>query len=202
MRRWPFVAGMGLLLLPVVALTAQGLTKQQADSMAVKVQAIYVRGELPPGAGTAPAPLRTSFSQQEANAYFHHYGPQFLPAGLVDPRVAIADASRVQARAVVDLDRVRTAKHRGWLDPLAYVTGSVEVTLAGRLFAANGVGVIRFESATVGGVDVSESVVQELISFYTVTPENPRGFRLGEPFDLPSNIRAVQMAAGAATVVQ
>lgn len=191
----------------VVAIGAQAsLTRADADAMAVKVQNIYVRGEVPPvpppPGAPATAPLRTSFTQREANAYFVHYGPQFLPEGLVDPRVTIGSRNQVAARGIVDLDRIRTAKERGWLDPLAYVSGKVEVTFAGRVFAANSVGVIQFVSATVGGVSVSESVLQELLTFYTVTPESPRGFRLGEPFELPSNIRAVELQPGAATVVQ
>jgi hypothetical protein len=202
MRRLLLLIGLGVLVAPGHFLASQALPRDDADAMAAKVQTIYVRGTLPP-LPDQPAPaIRTAFTQQEANAYFQHYGPEFLPQGLVDPRVTIGDGNRVAARAIVDLGRVRTAEARGWLDPLAYITGSLEVTLAGKLYAANKVGVIQFESATIGGVSVSEAVLQELITYYTVTPESPRGFSLGEPFELPSNITAVELKSGAATVVQ
>jgi hypothetical protein len=201
MARPSVLVGIGVVVAQGLVLGSQAFSRDDADAMAAKVQTIYVRGTLPPIAGQVDR-IRTAFSDREANAYFTHYGPEFLPPGLVDPRVTIADVSRVSARALVDLDRVRTSQPRGWLDPLAYVTGSVEVLLAAKLFATNRTGVIQFVSASVGGVAVSEGVVQELITFYTVTPDNPRGFRLGEPFELPSNIHAVELKPGAATVVQ
>lgn len=202
MHRFLLLVGLGVLFAPAVGHGTQSLSRDEADAMAAKVQSIYVRGTLPSIPDQPSPTVTTAFTEREANAYFVHYGAEFLPEGLVNPRVTIAGGNRVSARAVVDLDRVRTAQARGWLDPLGYVSGTLEVTLSGRLFAANKVGVIQFESATIGGVSVSESVLQELISFYTVTPESPRGFRLGETFELPSNITAVQMKPGAATVVQ
>ena len=53
-----------------------------------------------------------------------------------------ADAS--PARAVVDLDAVRTQKKRAWTDPMGYLTGRLPVTAAGTLSRQNGVG--RFRS--------------------------------------------------------
>jgi hypothetical protein len=201
-RRLLVAVGFGILLASAVARGEQDYPRAMADTMASKVTAIATRGSLPPIAGTQPAPVRTSFTEAEANAYFEHYGPALLPAGVVDPRVSIADGNRVAARAVVDLDAVRKARERGWLDPLGYVTGSLEVKATGKLFAANGVGLFQFESGSVGGVAVSKALLQELISFYTATPEDPDGYQLGEPSPLPASIRAVEIKAGSATVVQ
>jgi hypothetical protein len=206
-RRLPALAGIGVLLWSSVGLVAreamQDASRQQAEALAVKLAAIADRGELPPIPGVPPAPpVRTTLTEREANAYFAHFGAEILPPGVVDPRVTIGEGNRVTGRAVVDLDAVRKSKTRGWLDPLGYVTGSLEVTMAGRLYASNGVGLIRFESATVGGVSVSESLLQELITYYTATPETPRGYRLGELSPLPANIRAVELKPGVAVVVQ
>ena len=66
----------------------------------------------------------------------------------------------------------------------------------------SGEGLIRYESATVGGVAVPKTVAQELLRFYTTTPERPRGFTFDEPFALPAGVRAVAVARGAATVTQ
>ena len=67
---------------------------------------------------------------------------------------------------------------------------------------SDGQGVIRYESATVGGIAVPQTVAQELLRFYTRTPERPRGFAFDEPFALPAGLRAVSVERGAATVTQ
>ena len=61
---------------------------------------------------------------------------------------------------------------------------------------------IRYESATVGGVAVPKTVAQELLRFYTRTPERPDGFAFDEPFDLPAGLRAVSVERGSVTVTQ
>jgi hypothetical protein len=43
---------------------------------------------------------------------------------------------------------------------------------------------------------------QELLRFYTRTPERPRGFAFDEPFLLPAGLRAVSTERGAVTVTQ
>ena len=97
---------------------------------------------------------------------------------------------------------MRNSRPRAWRDPLAYVTGSVEVVASGRVTADDGIARVQLESATVSGVSVPKSVVQELLRFYTVTPERPEGFDLDEPFVLPANIRRVVVRRGHATIVQ
>jgi hypothetical protein len=57
-------------------------------------------------------------------------------------------------------------------------------------------------SATLGGVAIPNTLLQELVSYYSRSVENPEGFNLAEPFDLPARIREVHTRRGAATVVQ
>jgi len=146
--------------------------------------------------------VRTTFTDREVNSYFKVYGPTFLPEGVVDPQLAIDEGGRVRAKSLVNLDTIRAAKPRGWLDPLAYVTGSVEVTAAGTLKTADGRGVFALETATLGGITVPKSLLQELVSHYSRSPESPSGISLEQPFALPSRIRMVETGRGAATVVQ
>ena len=110
--------------------------------------------------------------------------------------------NRIEARATVDLDGVRRSRERSVFDPLAYITGAVEVVAIGTVEGRGGEGLIRYESATVGGVEVPRTVAQELLRFYTTTPERPRGFAFDEPFALPAGFRAVSVERGAATVTQ
>jgi DNA primase len=51
-------------------------------------------------------------------------------------------------------------------------------------------------------VAVPKTVAQELLRFYTTTPERPRGFAFDEPFALPAGVRAIAVARGTATVTQ
>jgi len=188
------------ILVPLGLEAQQELTRKEADSMDRKLAAILERGSAT-AAKTARA-LRTSFTEREVNAYFKFSAQPLMPTGVLDPRLTIGDGGQLQARAVVDLDAVRKSKQRGWTDPLAWVTGSVEVRAAGTLQALNGKGTFQLQSATLGGLPIPKSVLQELVSYYSRTPEDPQGFNLDKPFDLPHNIRQVEIQRGAATVVQ
>jgi hypothetical protein len=179
---------------------AQETAHADADSMAVKIARIQETGARPRPQDAAP--IRTTFTDREVNAYLELDGPMFLPPGIASPRVSLGDGGRVTARAIVDLDAVRLARPRGLLDPLAFVRGSLEVVATGSIRANDGTGIGHFESATVAGVPVPQRVAQELLRFYTRTPERPEGFGLDTPFELPAGIRSVTVEAGRATVVQ
>jgi hypothetical protein len=179
---------------------AQEPTRAAADAMQTKLERVAAAAETARPA-SAP-PLRTTFTEHEINSYLALDGPEFFPAGIAMPRVQLAEGGRVRARAVVDLDAVRRSRERSLLDPLSYLTGAVEVVATGRIAGDGGEGVIRYESATVGGVAVPKTVAQELLRFYTRTPERPGGFAFDEPFDLPAGLRAVNVERSSVTVTQ
>ena len=120
----------------------------------------------------------------------------------VGARIVIDTGGKVQARAIVDLDAVRKSQPRGYLDPMNLLFGSVEVAAAGTLQAANGKGTFQLASATLGALPIPKTLLQELITYYTKSPEMPNGFDLDKPFDLPANIRQVEIQRGSLTVVQ
>jgi hypothetical protein len=198
-RRFLPAAGTVLLASAVlVQAAAQDLTRAEALSLEKKLAAILERGNRAPAQGAQP--LRTPMTEREINAYLKFSGQ--MPAGLVEPRLTIADANRVDARALIDLDAIRKSKPRGTFDPLGYVSGSVEAIVSGNLYASNGKGVFQLRSATVGGVSVPRTLLQEIITFYSRTPDHPNGWDMDSPFDLPHNIRQVEVRRGAATIVQ
>lgn len=182
------------------AAAPQGLSPRDAENLARKLTLVVERGSQPPQ--KPGRPLRTQISEHEVNAYFKHKGKDFLPVGVVDPNVSILDATRVEARAIVDLDAVRTSRERHWSDPLSWVTGTLEVRAKGLLKASNGKGTFLLESATLGGVPMPKTLLQELIAFYSRTPESPNGFNLDAPFALPHQIRQVELQRGSAVIVQ
>jgi hypothetical protein len=198
MRRLGLV---GLLVVGTVAgVTTQDASRLEAARMQTKLVSIIERGLDKPGKRLPPQ--RIAFTDREVNAYFRVHGPDLLPRGVQDAQVAIEEAGKVQARALVALDQALKTKERSWLDPLAWVTGTLELTATGTLTAANGKGRFAIERATLGGVTIPKSLLQDLVTYYSASPTNPRGFELEEPFNLPAKIHTVQTTRGAATVIQ
>ena len=113
---------------------AQDFTKAESDSLERKVQAITKRGLTPPPKAPAPAPLRTSLTEREVNAYFK-FNKDLFPPGVVNPRLSFSDAGRLAAQATVDLDAVRKSRPRSALDPMNIVAlaGSVNLLVNGTL---------------------------------------------------------------------
>ena len=203
MRRGALVTA--LCALVVVAVHAGGQNgarpvKRDADNLDRKLDQVLARAAKPPA--TASKPLRTTVTEKEVNAYFAFQGKQYLPVGVTNPVVTIVDTSRVEGRAIIDLDAVRKAKERGWMDLLSYVTGSVEIRAAGKLHTANGTGTFELESASIGGVPISKAFLQEVIAYYSRTAESPEGFKLDQPFKLPYQVQHVELQRGLAVIVQ
>jgi len=137
------------------------------------------------------------------NAYLALDARNELPAGVVEPVVSILGTGRVAGRAIVDLDAIRKQKKpTSMLDPASYLTGRLPVEATGVLTTSNGVGRFQLESASVGGVPVPKMVLQEIVSHYSRTAQNPSGINLDDPFPLPSRIREIQVERGHAVVVQ
>jgi hypothetical protein len=172
--------------------------KKDADSLAQKMFQISARGLKCP----CPRTLSTTITEAEVNAYIVHYAAGDLPEGVVNPHVTIIGNGRVGGKATVDLDRVRTSRQRGWLDPAGYLTGKLPVTVTGILHTQNGKGKFELQTATVGGVTVPKIVLQELLSYYSKTPEDPDGLNLDDTFELPAKIREIQVGKGVAYVIQ
>ena len=66
----------------------------------------------------------------------------------------------------------------------------------------NGVGQFQLESAEISGVTIPKSLLQELLSFYSKTSENPAGINMDEPFALPAAIQEIRIGQGTAVIVQ
>jgi hypothetical protein len=198
-RRVTVVAG--VIILAVCGLRAgQDLTQGEADSLQRKLDTILERGSLAPSPNSTPR--RTDITEREINAYFK-YGSQLrIPVGIVDPRLAIPGDGHLAGRALVDLDVVRKAKARSFFDPMRYMRGTVEVKVSGTLQTADGLGTFQLESASVGGIGIPKSLLQDMVSYYSRTADNPDGFSLDKPFELPAGIRRVDIQPGAATIVQ
>ncbi len=126
-----------------------------------------------------------------------------LPTGVVEPAVNILGTGRLSGRAVVDLDAVRRQKNpTSLLDPMNYLAGRLPVTATGLLRTSNGMGRFQLESASVSGVPIPKLLLQEIVSYYSRTPDKPSGISLDDAFALPARIREIQVERGQAIIVQ
>jgi hypothetical protein len=188
------------LILGVAVLTAAAISPQQSDAFAKKVAIISQQGTL---AARAPAARRTAVSEGEVNSWFAYRGRPLLPTGLTEPQITIIGDGKVSGAATVDLDAVAKTKRTGSLiDPWSLLGGRLPVTVSGVLRTQNGEGRFELQQAAVSGVPIPKSILQELVSYYSRTPDDPGGIDLDEPFALPAGIRQIEVGQGQAVVVQ
>jgi hypothetical protein len=200
--RTPSVLLLAGALLGLAPLAAQGrLSKQDAERFQSKLTQIVEFGNAAPRAAAAK-PRAIPVTDAEVNSYLRYMAADQIPVGIVEPLLNALGEGRVSGRAVVDLDAVRKQKQRGWLDPVNYLSGRLPVTAAGRLITKDGKGQFQLESAEISGVTVPKAVLQELVSYYSRTPENPAGIDMDAPFELPARIREIRVGSGSSTIVQ
>lgn len=152
---------------------------------------------------TRPRALRTSVTESELNAFLAYQVKNQMPAGVVEPEVSILGGGKISGRAIVDVEAARKQQgDGGWLDPWSYLGGRVPVAATGTLQTRNGVGTFALESAEVSGVTAPKTLLQQIVNYYSRTPENPRGIDLDAPFELPARIREIEVQKGQAIVIQ
>lgn len=176
------------------------LSKADGDRFQAKLIRIVALGNAPKG--RARAAQNTVLSDTEVNSYLRFHAQEQIPVGVLEPALYAHANGMVSGSAIVDLDAVRKQKQRGWLDPMGYLTGRLPLVARGRLTTTNGMGRFELESAELSGVTIPKTVLQELLTYYSRTPENPAGINMDDPFELPAQIREIRVAPGAATVIQ
>jgi hypothetical protein len=191
-----------ILVLGFVALEGASVSKQQADSLVRKMTLIEEHGSAP--ARTSPAsPRRTSLSEGEVNSWFAYHATPLLPKGISEPRLTIVDSRRVVGVATVDLDAIAKSRASGrTFDIWNLIGGRVPVTVTGFVHADGGRARFEMESAEISGIPVPRRVVEELVDYYSRTPERPKGVRLADEFTLPARIQDIELSPGSAVVVQ
>lgn len=186
-----------LAALAVTHAAAVDGSHQDAEQLKRKIASINAFGERP-----STREQRVTVSEQEINAYLTFEVRSQLPAGVAEPAVTMLGAGQVSARAVVDLDAVRGQKSRGLFDPMSFLTGRLPVTASGVLRASQGTGHLELQTATLGGVRIPTSVLQDIVSYYSRTPAHPAGVSLDDPFPLPAHIREILVEPGQTIIVQ
>ena len=188
------------LFLGVAVLTAAALSPQQADAFAKKVAIISQQSTL---VARTPGARRTAVSETELNSWFAYRSRPLLPVGMADPQITIVGDGKVNGAATVDLDAVAKTRRSGSLiDPWSLLGGRLPVTVSGVLHTQNGQGRFELHQAAVSGVPIPKSILQELVSYYSRTAEDPGGISIDEPFALPAGIRQIEVGQGQAVIIQ
>jgi len=188
------------LFLGVAVLTAAALSPQHADAFAKKVAIISQQSTL---VARTPVARRTAVSETELNSWFAYRSRPLLPVGMADPQITIVGDGKVNGAATVDLDAVaRTRRSGSLIDPWSLLGGRLPVTVSGVLHTQNGQGRFELHQAAVSGVPIPKSILQELVSYYSRSAEDPGGISIDEPFALPAGIRQIEVGQGQAVIVQ
>ena len=187
------------LILTVTSLEAAAVSKQQADLFSRKLAQIVDQGDVAQKPGTR----RTPVTETELNSWFTYSAKPLLPAGVSDPRITMIGNGKVTGQAIVDLDAIAKKKASGGtFDIWNLVGGKVPVNVAGTLRTKDGIGSFDLESADVSGLPLPKSFLQEVVSYYSRTPDHPQGVKIDDPFALPASIRQIDVGAGQAVIVQ
>jgi hypothetical protein len=186
------------LTLTVSSAMAQQLSRQQGDSLERKIAEIDKNA-----ARVAVRPKKTPLSELEINSYFAFNGKDKVPRGLASPVIHIIGKGQLAGRVLVDMDEFKRQQSTGGImGLLSYLSGQVPITAHGTFRSQQGKGQFQLYSAEILGVPLPKTIVQELVTFFSHTPENPRGFDIDAPFNLPAKIREVAVNQGEAVVVQ
>jgi hypothetical protein len=180
----------------------QRFTKLDADRCQTKLGRITTFANATTAPKARVSAQTTQLTDTEVTSYLRYSIKDQVPAGIVDPTLVAVGDGRVKGNAVIDLDAVRKQKQRGWADPLNYMTGKMPLSASGLLITQNGVGRFQLESAEISGISIPKSLVQELLSYYSKTADNPSGISIDDPFELPARIKEIKVGRGEAVVVQ
>jgi hypothetical protein len=194
------VVAIGVIVSVPILLTAADVqrTRADADQLLRKIALIATHG-----LSAQKKSLRTPVTESELNSFLEFHARSEIPAGVLEPVVTIEEAGRLRGRALVDLDEVKKAQAgTGGFGVLSMLSGRVPVEAVGTLNATNGVAQFHLEQAIVSGVPVPKALLQQVVSYYSRTPENPEGIDLEAPFPLPANIRQIETLRGQAIIVQ
>jgi len=191
---------LGLLLLAVtVSNTATPqISREQGNSLAGKIDAINENA-----AAKLASPKRTAVTEPEVNSYLAFNIKEKIPRGLAQPQIRMIGNGQLAGRVFVDMDDFKRGRSSGgMLDPLSYISGQVPVTARGVLSMRDGKGQFQLIAAEMNGYPLPKPLVQELVRYFSRTANNPTGYNIDEPFNLPAKIREIAVNPAESVVVQ
>ena len=192
-----------LLLISALAITvsttaAPQISREQGDTFARKVDEINQNAT-----AKLATPKRTAILEPEVNSYLAFNIKNKIPRGLAEPHIRLLGNGQLAGRVLVDMDDFKRGRSSGgMLDPLSYISGQVPVTARGVLSTRDGKGKFQLIAAEMNGYPLPKPLVQELVRYFSRTANNPTGYNIDEPFNLPAKIREITVDPAESVVVQ
>ena len=190
----------GILVLTVSVSTAAApqISREQGNSLARKIDAINENAT-----AKLATPKRTPITEPEVNSYLAFNIKDKIPRGLAEPHIRLVGNGQLAGRVLVDMDDFKRGRSSGgMLDPLSYISGQVPVTARGVLSTRDGKGKFQLIAAEMNGYPLPKPLVQEFVRYFSRTANNPTGFNIDEPFNLPAKIREITVNPAESVVVQ
>ncbi|MSP39602.1 MAG: hypothetical protein EXR70_14030 [Deltaproteobacteria bacterium] len=171
-------------------------SRELRDQVQAKIDAVLANGAL-----SRAANRTTTFSENEVNAALAANLIEQIPKGIADAQVRLLGDARIALRAVVDVDEFKRKRSKP-SGPLMFFGSKIPVLIRGELTAKDGQGTFKLQSAKANGIPLPRAMVLDLLANHTRSRNNPDGFNLEKPFELPASIRALAINAGEVIVVQ
>jgi hypothetical protein len=137
--------------------------------------------------------------EEEANAYLRQQSAVNVASGVESPWVRFEETLAIVG-ATVDLEKARGSLPDSIIFRL--LSGRVPVEVTARVSGENGVGKIDVERVLFAGVELPQSLVAMLVSGPGASKFLPPGFRLGEPFPLPYDLKSIKSRVKALFLTQ
>jgi hypothetical protein len=179
---------------PVRPPAPAGLSWEDSDAVALTVARVERRLKAGKPASADPIAL----TEKQLNSYVNLGLAAKVPPALTSLAVGL-QKDRLRAEGMLDLDKVKSKMPQG-AGLLAFLSGSVPVTLQGRFSSADGTARVEVEEATVAGISLPPSLLAQIVSQSTRSAKRPQGFDILAPFPLPYGARRVRLEPGRALV--
>lgn len=163
-----------------------------------RVDQIIANGEL------NPVPAKTTqFTEAELNKILAARMVDWIPSGITEPQVRLLGNDRFSLRAIVDIDEFKRRRGRQRsAGPLNFFTGKMPALVRGDLITGDGKGQFKLQSTEINGIPLPRALALDLLSTHSKSRRNPEGFDIETPFDLPANIRQLQINPSELVVIQ
>lgn len=187
----------GLLLAAALQLgtPASGVvTRELSNAFGKKLQTLE-RNEHQPPARRLPV----SVSEAELNSYLRFALADKVPRGLRDVRIVLRDGV-LEVRGLANLSEFDELREKAGASFLALLGGELPVEVVAGFRSDRGFGQFVLQSAQIGPLPLSPSLVADLVARATVDATRPSGFDMRAPFRLPYSVKRIRPLRASATI--
>ena len=169
-------------------------TRELSDAFARKLQTLE-RYEHDPKSRRAPVTV----SESELNSYLRFAMADKVPRGLRDVRIVLREGL-LEIRGFANLSEFSELREKAGASFLALLGGELPVEVVAGFRSDRGFGQFELQSAQIGPMPLSPTLVADLVARATVDASHPNGFDMRAPFRLPYSVKRVRPLRASATI--